>query len=128
MGLGVIRLMRSSVLALLTGELLNKMAWWEPNYFIDVYPNLVCPVAWELKNLPAMQETQVRSLPQEDPLEKEMASHSSILASRITRTGDSGGLPFMGSQRVRHDWARNAYPNSCSYKLRGYLFLQTTFY
>ena len=128
MGIGVIRLMRSSVLVLLTGELLNKMAWWEPNYFIDVYTDLVCLVARELKNLPVMQETQVWSLPQEDPLEKEMASHSSILASRITRTEDSGGLRFMGSQRVRHDWARNAYPNSCSYKLRGSLFLQTTFY
>ena len=45
-----------------------------------------------LKNLPAMLETQVRSLSQEDPLEKEMASHSSILAWRIQWTEEPGGL------------------------------------
>ena len=55
------------------------------------------------KNLPAMQETQVRSLGQEDPLEKEMATHSSILAWRIPWTEEAGGLQSMGSQRVRHD-------------------------
>ena len=54
-----------------------------------------------------MQETQVQSLGQEDPLEKEMATHSSILAWRIPWTGEPGGLQFMGLQRVRHDWATN---------------------
>ena len=49
------------------------------------------------------QESQVRSLVQEDPLEKEMASHSSVLAWRIPRTEESGGLQSMESQRVRHD-------------------------
>ena len=53
-------------------------------------------VAQTVKNLPAMQETQVQSLGWEDPLEKEMAIHSSILAWRIPRTEDPGGLPFMG--------------------------------
>ena len=46
-----------------------------------------------------MQETQVRSLGQEDPLEKEMASHSSILAWQIPWTEEPGGLQFMGSQK-----------------------------
>jgi len=50
-----------------------------------------------------MQETQFRSLDQEDPLEKGMATHSSILAWRIPWTEKPGGLQTMGSQRVRHD-------------------------
>ena len=56
-----------------------------------------------VKNLSAMQETQVRSLGQENPLEKEMATHSSILAWRIPWTEQPGGLQSMGSQRVGHD-------------------------
>ena len=56
-----------------------------------------------VKNLSAMQETQVRSLGQEDPLEKEMATHSSILAWRIPWTEETGGLQSTGSQRVGHD-------------------------
>ena len=56
-----------------------------------------------VKNLSAMQETQVRSLGQEDSLEKEMATHSSILAWRIPWTEQPGGLQSMGSQRVGHD-------------------------
>ena len=50
-----------------------------------------------------MQETQVRSLGQEDPLEEGIAAHSSILAWRIPWTEEPGGLPSMGSQRVGHD-------------------------
>ena len=53
--------------------------------------------------LPAMQETQVRFLGQEDPLEKEMATHSSVLAWKIPETGGPGRLPSMGSHRVGHD-------------------------
>ena len=56
-----------------------------------------------VKNLPAMQETQVRSLDQEDPLEKGMTTHSSILAQRIPWTEEPGGIQSMASQRVRHD-------------------------
>jgi len=56
-----------------------------------------------VKNLPAMPETWVQSLGWEDSLEKEMASHSSILAWRIPWTEEPGRLQFMGSQRVRHD-------------------------
>ena len=59
-----------------------------------------------VKSLPAMQglqETQVRSLGQEDPLEEGMATHSSILAWRILWTEEPGELQFIGSQGVRHD-------------------------
>ena len=56
-----------------------------------------------IKCLPAMRETQVQSLSWEDPLEKEMATHSSVLAWRIPETGEPGGLPSMGSHRVGHD-------------------------
>ena len=52
--------------------------------------------------MPAMQETQVHSLGWEDPLEKEMATHSGILAWRIPWTEEPGGLQFPGSQRVGH--------------------------
>ena len=60
-------------------------------------------VAQRLKHLPAMQETWVRSLGQEDPLEKEMATHSSIFAWRIPWTEEPGMLLSMDSQRVGHD-------------------------
>ena len=56
-----------------------------------------------VENLPAMWETWVRSLGWEDPLEKEMATHSSILAWRIPWTEEPAGLQSMGLQRVGHD-------------------------
>ena len=62
-------------------------------------------VAIVIKNSPAMQETWVQSLGQESPLEEGMATHSSILAWRIPRTGEPSGLQFIGSHRVRHDLA-----------------------
>ena len=58
-------------------------------------------VAQVVKNLPAMQETRVQYLGQEDPLEKGMATHSSILAWEIPWTEEPGGLQSMGLQRVR---------------------------
>ena len=54
-----------------------------------------------------MQETWVQSQGQEDPLEKEMATHSSILAWRIPQTEEPGGLQSKGSQRVTQDWVTN---------------------
>ena len=60
-------------------------------------------VAQTVKNVPAVQETRVQSLNWEDPLEKEMATHSNVLAWRILWTDDPGGLQSMGSKRVRHD-------------------------
>ena len=56
-----------------------------------------------VKCLPTMRETQVRSLGWEDPLEKEMANHSSTLAWKISWTGEPGRLQSMGSQKVGHD-------------------------
>ena len=56
-----------------------------------------------VKNLPVMQETHVRSLGQKDPLEKGMATHSSILAWRIPWTEELGGLQSTGSERIGHD-------------------------
>ena len=60
-------------------------------------------VAQTVKHLPTMQETRVQSLGQEDLLEKEMVTHSSILAWKIPWTEKPGGLQSMGSQRLRHD-------------------------
>ena len=56
-----------------------------------------------VKNSPVIQETWVQSLGQKDPLENEMATHSSIFAWRVLWTEEPGGLQFMGLQRVRHD-------------------------
>ena len=61
------------------------------------------PVAQMVRNLPAMQETWVYSLGQEDSLEKGIATHSNILARRIPRTAKPDGLQSMGSQRVRNN-------------------------
>ena len=59
----------------------------------------------DVKNLPAVQETWVRFLGWEDPLEEEMATHSSVLAWEIPWTGEPGGLQSLGSQRVGHNLA-----------------------
>ena len=60
-------------------------------------------MAQRLKCLPARRETQVQSLGREDPLEEEMATHSSILAWEFRQTEKPGGVQSMGSQRVGHD-------------------------
>ena len=73
------------------------------------FPLWASLVAQMVKNLPAMQETRVRSLGRRDHLEKGKATHSSILAWRIPWTEESGGLQSMGSQRVRDSWATNTY-------------------
>ena len=65
--------------------------------------DLASLVAQTVKRLSAMQETWVRSLGWEDPLEKEMAAHSSTLAWKIPWTAEPSRLPSMGSQRVGHD-------------------------
>ena len=66
-------------------------------------------VAQMVKNMSAMQETCVWSLSQEDPLKKEMATHSSSLASRFPQTEEPGWLQSMVLKRVRHDWATNTH-------------------
>ena len=75
----------------------ESKVWSIRNYLLSTV------VAQMVKSLPAM--TQVRSLGWEDPLEKEMATHSSILAWRIPWMEEPGGLQSMESQRVRHNWA-----------------------
>ena len=71
-----------------------------------------------VKRLPTMQETWVQALGWEDPLEKEMATHSSILAWKIPWTEEPGGLQSMGSQRVGYDRAI-----SCSSRKMGFYSL-----
>ena len=67
------------------------------------------PGGSDVKNLSAVQETQVWSLGQKDPLEKGVDTHSSILAWRIPWTEEPGGPQSMGLQRVEHNWATNAF-------------------
>ena len=71
-------------------------------------------VAQTVKCLPAMRETQVRSLGQEGPLERGMAIHSSILAWKIPWTEEPGRPQSMGSQRLGHGWATDILTSSCS--------------
>ena len=78
------------------------------NYLINsLWMNGASLMSQMVKNLLAMQKTQVLSLGRKDPLEKEMATHSSILAYRIPWTEEPGGLWPMELQRVGHDWATN---------------------
>ena len=72
-------------------------------YYSAIKKNGASLVAQSLKRLPGMWETWVRSLGREDPLEKEMATHSSTLAGRIPWREEPGRLQSMGLQRVRHD-------------------------
>ena len=72
----------------------------------DLWSSLVAQL---VKNLPAIQETQIPSLGQEDPLKERMATHSSFLAWRISPTEEPGGLQSMGLQRVKHDWTTNTF-------------------
>ena len=85
---------------------LRNMKFWP-------HMDMASLVAQMVNNLPIMQETWVQSLDQEDPLEKGMATHSSILAWRIPWTEEPGGLQSMGLQRVRHDWATNTHMDMC---------------
>ena len=73
------------------------------NKLLKMTLSLHTQVAQRLKRLPAMQETWVRPLGWEDPLEKEMAIHSRTIAWKIPWTEEPGRLQSMGSQRVRHD-------------------------
>ena len=69
----------------------------------SVFSCVVIPGGSVVKNTPSMEGMQVQSLGQEDPLEKEMATHSSVLAWRIPGTAEPGGLLSMGLHRVGHD-------------------------
>ena len=79
---------------------------------LSLYGIWICSaflVAQSVKNLLAVQETQLQSLDREDPLEKEMTTHSSILAWKIPWADEPCGLQSVESQRVRHDWATNTW-------------------
>ena len=69
-----------------------------------------------VKNLPTVQEIQVQSLGWEDPLEKEMATHSSVLAREIPRTEEPGGLQSVELQRVGHDWVTKEQQQNLSFR------------
>ena len=94
----------------------SLLFFWDTTYRWNIFVFLCLTyfsctslVAQRLKRLPPMQETRVRSLGQEDPLEKEMAIHSSILAWRIPWMEKPSRLQSTGSQRVGHDWATSPY-------------------
>ena len=70
-------------------------------------------VAQMVNNLPAVQETCVQALDREDPLEKGMVTHSSILIWRIPWTEEPGRLQSMRSQKVRHNWTTNTHTHTC---------------
>ena len=82
----------------------SSPTWAAFSPFKSRIPSLV---AQSVKNLPAMQETQIRSLGQKDSLEKGMATHSSILAWRIPWTEKPVGLQSIGLQRAGHDQVTN---------------------
>ena len=83
----------------------NRVFFIKMTHFPFLYLLWASLVTQMVKNLLAEQETQVRSLGQENPLEKEMVTHSSTLSWRIPCTEESGGLPFMESQTVGHNRA-----------------------
>ena len=83
---------------------LNSLGWTE-RLALTTTVCVAYLVAQEVKHLPARRETRVQCLGREDPLEKEMATHSSTLAWKIPWTEEPARLQSMGSQRVRHDWA-----------------------
>ena len=89
----------SSTVSITASHIYNSIS-----YFRFILPRSSL-VAQMVKHLPIMQETLVWSLGQEDPLEKEMATHCSTLAWRIPWMEKPGELQSMGSQRVRHNWA-----------------------
>ena len=84
---------------------------WSINHYVENLKDCLSLKLWaslvvqRVKRLPAMRETQVRSLGQEDPLEKEMGTYCSILVWRIQWTEEPGRLQSTGSQRVGHNWA-----------------------
>ena len=84
-----------------------------PSLFHPRFLPHMSSVAQTVKPLSTMRETRVRSLGWEDPLEKEMAIHSSTIAWKISWTEEPGRLESMGSQRVRHDWV-TSHSHSCS--------------
>ena len=102
---------------LITVSIWTLSSLWDSTCASFIRPDLQLWTNYELpstaKHLPAMRKTWVRSLGQEDPLEKEMATHSSTLSWKISGTEEHGRLPSTGSQRVGHDWATSLH--LCNY-------------
>jgi len=99
-----------------SGRICSAAIYWAPTMYqkmsvfwiIELFLlKLEFPGSWQLKNLPAVQKTRVQSQGQEGPLEKGMATHSSILVWGIPWTEEPGGLQSIGLQRVRHNWVTN---------------------
>ena len=87
------------------GIVLKMTKKWLSHLRENYLDGMFCLVAQTVKRLPTMWVTRVQSLGQEEPLQKEMASHGSILAWKIPCTEELGRLQSMASQRVGHDWA-----------------------
>ena len=88
---------------------LNLEAMYKYEKILTSYYYRASLVAQMVRSLPAARETQVQPLDWEDPLEKEMATHSRILAWKIPWTEEPGGLQSIGLQRIGHDWATSLY-------------------
>ena len=106
--------LRKTELGWKSGNMTQKLLFSQWIFYPFIYLPLITtslgfPGGSEEKNLPAVQETHVWSLGREDPLEKGMTTHSSILAWRIPWTEEPGRLQSMGSQRIRHDWVTRTY-------------------
>ena len=96
-----------------------SFSYFKPLIYLEFILGWASLVAQRLKRLPAMRETRVQSLGREDSLEKEMATHSSILAWKIPWMEEPGGLQSTGSQRVGHDWA-TSLSLSLYFRIRGF--------
>ena len=105
--LSAIRVVSSAYLRLLI--LLLEISWFQLLFQLELATAKTSLVTQMVKHLPTMWETWVQSLGREGLLEKEMATHSSILAWKIPWTEEPGGLQSMGLQRVGHDWGTSLH-------------------
>ena len=93
-----------------------RSALWFPYFSVPIQQDRISLVAQMVKRLSTMREMRVRSLGWEDPLEKEMAIHSSTIAWKIPWTEKPGRLQSMGSQRVGHHWVTWLWLYNKTYK------------
>ena len=126
-----IQLTETSVILAQNPEVERFYSWYiQGSIFYESLPSVSSLVAQRLKRLPTRWETRVQSLGREDPLEKEMATHSSILAWRIPWTEEPGRLQSTGLQRVGQDWATSLslfHLSHKGYRLPERLHCQTSY-